>query len=95
MDSLRPSDHLARTQTLHRPQTQVRRLPAGKYMSRRRQNLEHRGDTQERESVAPLNFFFLKWLCHPEPSEGPMQSLCRAETDGARTTLDSNPAILD
>jgi hypothetical protein len=26
-------------------------------MSRRRQNLEHRGDTQERESVAPLNLF--------------------------------------
>ena len=38
---------------LHRPQTQVRRLCPGKSLPRGRQDLEHGGDAQERESVRP------------------------------------------
>src|SRR5882762_7895831 len=34
-----------------RPQTQVRRLPARKYLPLRRQNLEHGGDSSERKTI--------------------------------------------
>ena len=49
VDAVLPPDHLARPQTMHRPPPQMRRLPAGKHLPRRRQDLEHGRDPQERQ----------------------------------------------
>src|SRR5450755_2472828 len=51
VDALLPPDHLARTQTVHRAPPEVRRLPARKHLPRRRQNLEHSRDPQERHVI--------------------------------------------
>ena len=59
LDRLLPPDHSSRARAVHRPQAEVRRVPAGEHLPRRRQDLEHGGDPQEREAVRPS---------HPSPT---------------------------
>ena len=51
LDRLLAPDHSSRARAVHRAQAEVRRMPAGKHLPRRRQDLEHGGDSQEREAV--------------------------------------------
>ena len=51
VDRLLPPDHPSRPRHLHRAQAQVRRVSARRPLPRRRQNLVHGRDSQERETV--------------------------------------------
>src|ERR1700693_5648976 len=64
MDPVLPPDYLARAQAVHRASPQMRGLPPGKYLPRRRQDLEHRRDPQKRKIVAQSQRVSLSALLH-------------------------------
>src|ERR1035441_9066369 len=54
VDRLLAPDHPSRPRPVHCAQAQVRRMSNGNPVPRRRQNLEHGGDSQDRQSVTKL-----------------------------------------